>query len=168
MPVQQHRPHAAVLQQQLQQQQREAEEKTQTHSADVEQHPLLDCQPTEWSASLLIHKYDKVSLDVLAIQHERQRLIDDNARLKAQLEAFLNGIAITHNTMDRRDNTLLIVNPWSRQTTGEATLGSSSSTGAHIHTLQSTLVATVSGRQPLIQDGTLIVQQVAMQRGSNR
>ena len=103
---------------------------------------------------------------MLAIRHERQRLLGDNARLKQQLESFLNGIAITHTTMDKRDNTLLIVNPWSRQEQGEATVGSSST---HMHTLQqSTLVATVSGRQPLMQDATMIVQQVAMHRGINR
>ena len=179
MPRQQHRPHAAVMQQQqrAQQQQREEEEKTQSHGA--EQHPEWQSEAAAatngdvaWSASLLIHKFNKVSLDVLAIKHERQRLMDDNARLKQQLETFLNGIAITHNTMDRRDNTLLIVNPWSRHaatsTGSETTLGSSGCTINNIHTLQSTLLATVSGRQPLIQEGTLIVQQVAMHRGINR
>ena len=152
MPQQRYRPHAAVqAQQQLA---RETEEKTQTHSADEE----------VGAASLLIDKFNKVSLDVLAIKHERQRLMDDNARLKQQLEAFLSGIAITHSTMDSRDNTLLIVNPCnsSKQTTNS----SSSNHYNNIHTLQSTLVSTtVAGRQPLIQDGTMIVQQVTMQRG---
>jgi len=176
MPLQHHKPHTTVLvqqQQQQHQQQREVEEKTQTsHMSEVEQSSDTEVDGDSgggggWSASLLIHKYNKVSLDVLAIKHERQRLLNDNAMLKQQLEQFLNGIAITQHTMDRRDNTLLIVNPWSRQAAGgEATL---SGTNSHIHTLQSTLVATgVSGRQPLMQDATLIVQQVAMHRGGNR
>ena len=184
MPNNTYRAHAAIVAQQQQQQHerqlRETEEKTQSHtlvnldssSSPPSQHASDAAAASGgvcasvWSCSLLLDKFNKVSLDVLAIKHERQRLLDDNARLKQQLEAFLNGIAITHSTMDRRDNTLLIVNPWSssRHTGSEAALTSSNS-GSNIHTLQSTLVATVAGRQPLIQDGTLIVQQVAMHRG---
>ena len=172
MPLPAHRAHAAVAQQQQHQRQAaEAEEKTQSHTADEREQADAEAAAAVdggagWSASLLVHKHNKVSLDVLAIQYERQRLMDDNARLKQQLEAFLNGIAITHSTMDRRDNTLLIVNPWSRQQQQRmAATGSGSSNNSHIHTLQSTLVSTVSGRQPLVQDGTMIVQQVAMHRG---
>ena len=169
MPVKQHTPHTAVLQQQQRQQvQREVEEKTQTHTADVDSSHYAAEAATSgapaWSSSLLIDKYNKVLLDVLAIKHERQRLVDDNVRLKQQLETFLNGIAITHATMDARDNTLLIVNQCSRHSHTAAT---SSGGGSNIHTLQSTLVATVSGRQPLMQDATLIVQQVAMHRATH-
>ena len=185
MPLQRHRPHTAIRRQL--QQQKETEEKTQSHieaddgrrdwSAESQSSTAAaamnsgtgsgsgSASESGWSASLLIHKHNKVSLDVLAIRHERQRLVDDNARLKAQLETFLNGIAITHNTMDRRDNTLLIVNPFSRQAHSVAAAGGGS---GNIHTLQSTLVATVSARQPLIQEATVIVQQVTMHRATHR
>ena len=161
-PVQKYTPHAAIQRQQQQQQEkREVEEKTQCDTADHSAQSAPWCVAS--SGGLLVDKYNKVALDVLAIRHERQRLLDDNARLKAQLERFLHGIAITRTTLDSRDNTLLIVNPFSSSGSGSASGGHS-----NIHTLQSTLVATVAGRQPLMQDGTMIVQQVALHRGVYR
>ena len=85
--------------------------------------------------------YNKVVLDVLAMEAEKGRLTEENRRLRKQLKRFLDGLAITETTVGAV-NPLLIVN------------------GRWTATQPSPLVL-----QPprLCQDGTQVVQNVQLQ-----
>eukprot|EP01006_Ploeotia_vitrea_P049658 TRINITY_DN67365_c4_g1_i1.p1 TRINITY_DN67365_c4_g1~~TRINITY_DN67365_c4_g1_i1.p1 ORF type:complete len:589 (-),score=374.74 TRINITY_DN67365_c4_g1_i1:475-2016(-) len=58
---------------------------------------------------LFYRRYNKVLLDKLAIEQEKQRLQEENESLQAALKQYLEGISITPDVMDKA-NPLLIVN----------------------------------------------------------
>lgn len=63
-----------------------------------------------WNQLANFHKkYNKVLLDKLAIDQEKQRLQKENADLRSIMKQYLDGIAITEEVVDT-DNPLLIVN----------------------------------------------------------
>ena len=69
-------------------------------------------EETEWNTNAMENfhkKYNKVLLDKMAIEVEKARLAKENSDLRAILQQYLDGIAITEDAVDR-DNTLLIIN----------------------------------------------------------
>lgn len=89
-------------------------------------------------------KYNKVLLDTLGIKSEKNRLMQENQELRLLLRQYLDGIAITPNSL-QQDNPLLIINGKLSLLTPSAP--SRTSTAPHSVPLQETVKAAVPAYQ---------------------
>ncbi|KAJ7285489.1 hypothetical protein O6H91_Y330400 [Diphasiastrum complanatum] len=68
-------------------------------------------QVAKWNYFCNFHKcYNKVLLDKLALELERHKFVEENARLQSTLQRYLDGITVNDNVMKGPLNTLLIIN----------------------------------------------------------
>jgi len=72
---------------------------------------ILDSdQRDEWSyLDSFFRRFNKVHLDVLAIQKEKQKLANENGQLRSILKQFLDGVAVNNEVLER-PNPLFVVN----------------------------------------------------------
>ena len=108
--------------------------------------------------------YNKVALDVLAMEAEKARLQRDNRQLRRQLQTFLDGLAITPNTIQHTNPLLIVNHRWSAAHTASS---SSRASSAQPSGFEDEAAHTVRAQQPLrpprlLQDGSQIVQQVQL------
>merc|ERR1711904_124977 len=71
---------------------------------------LADTGIDEWTyLDTFIKRYNKVKLDHLAIEKERQRLEKENVQLRSILKQFLDGVSVNEDVLSQ-PNPLLVVN----------------------------------------------------------
>lgn len=106
---------------------------------------LGDSQPADQWSQLdnFFKKYNKVLLDKLAIEQEKERLQKENGDLRSILKQYLDGVAVTADVVDY-DNPLLIVN-------------------GRVNLLKSDGAVRRLQRPGLVQEGNTVVQNYAVQ-----
>ena len=124
-------------------------------------HSAAQAQPRPQSGERPLQRflasYNKVVLDVLSMEAEKARLADDNRALRRQLKQYLDGLAVTADTVGPVNPLLIVNGRWRSQqpplshTTGEATL---------VSTLRPRLAQTVTQQ--------LVVQAVQAHAGGRR
>jgi dynein regulatory complex subunit 2 len=71
---------------------------------------LQSLLPTEFTAMEQFHKrYNKVTLDVLALKRQREILNEENNHLRSILRQYLDGISLNEDVLNQL-NPLVVVN----------------------------------------------------------
>jgi hypothetical protein len=64
---------------------------------------------SEWEQLIRFYrKYNKVELDKIALQQEREQLLEENQKLRHMLKAYLDGISVNEDVLSRK-NPLLVI-----------------------------------------------------------
>lgn len=129
-------------------------------SDDVLVPSSLSASPVWTSLDTFYEKYNKVLLDKLAIQAEKSRLAQENRQLKQLLQQYLDGIAITDQSVLADNNPLLIVN--GRLSLAETQLAATQQLNAP----GAQQVRRQQGRPKITQDANTITHQYNTQMGA--
>merc|ERR1719316_248928 len=71
---------------------------------------LTDMGIDEWTyLDMFFKRFNKVNLDQLAIEKEKQRLQNENVQLRSILKQFLDGVSVNEDVLSQ-PNPLLVVN----------------------------------------------------------